>query len=138
MGIMDFIKGELIDVIEWTDDSRDTLSYRYPTRTRPSERRAADRARIAGGAVHVPRPVRRHLPPESTADDRQHPVLTKLQSWKYGFNSLQGRRLLHHDAPVHGNKWGTANPVMARDNDFGIVACAVRDLRLRIVDRSCS
>ena len=30
MGIMDFIKGELIDVIEWTDDSRDTLSYRYP------------------------------------------------------------------------------------------------------------
>ncbi|MEK6629677.1 MAG: hypothetical protein AABY89_02960 [Acidobacteriota bacterium] len=30
MGIMDFIKGELIDVIEWTDDSRDTLSYRFP------------------------------------------------------------------------------------------------------------
>ena len=30
MGIMDFIKGELIDIIEWTDDSRDTLSYRFP------------------------------------------------------------------------------------------------------------
>ena len=30
MGIMDFIKGELIDLIEWTDDSRDTLSFRYP------------------------------------------------------------------------------------------------------------
>ena len=30
MGIMDFIKGELIEVIEWTDDSRDTLSYRFP------------------------------------------------------------------------------------------------------------
>jgi hypothetical protein len=30
MGIMDFIKGELIDVVEWTDDSRDTLSYRFP------------------------------------------------------------------------------------------------------------
>ena len=30
MGMMDFIKGELIDIIEWTDDSRDTLSYRFP------------------------------------------------------------------------------------------------------------
>ena len=30
MALMDFIKGELIDVIEWTDDSRDTLSYRWP------------------------------------------------------------------------------------------------------------
>lgn len=30
MGILDFIKGELIDVIEWTDDSRDTLSFRFP------------------------------------------------------------------------------------------------------------
>jgi hypothetical protein len=30
MGLMDFIKGELIDLIEWTDDSRDTLSYRFP------------------------------------------------------------------------------------------------------------
>ncbi len=30
MGLMDFIKGELIDVIEWTDDSRDTLSFRFP------------------------------------------------------------------------------------------------------------
>ena len=30
MGLMDFIKGEFIDVIEWTDDSRDTLSYRFP------------------------------------------------------------------------------------------------------------
>ena len=30
MGLMDFIKGELIEIIEWTDDSRDTLSYRWP------------------------------------------------------------------------------------------------------------
>ena len=30
MGLMDFIKSQLIEIIEWTDDSRDTLSYRYP------------------------------------------------------------------------------------------------------------
>ena len=30
MGIMDFIKGELLEIIEWTDDSRDTLSWRFP------------------------------------------------------------------------------------------------------------
>jgi membrane protease subunit (stomatin/prohibitin family) len=36
MGIMDFLKGELLEIIEWTDDSRDTLSFRFPMRTRPS------------------------------------------------------------------------------------------------------
>ena len=40
MGIMDFIKGELIEIIEWTDDSRDTLSYRFPDQDKEIKRGA--------------------------------------------------------------------------------------------------
>jgi membrane protease subunit (stomatin/prohibitin family) len=36
MGLMDLIKGELIEIIEWTDDSRDTLSFRWPDNERKS------------------------------------------------------------------------------------------------------
>ena len=40
MALMDFIKGELLDVIEWTDDSRDTLSYRFPDEDKAIKRGA--------------------------------------------------------------------------------------------------
>ena len=89
MGIMDFIKGELIDLIEWTDDSRDTLSYRYPDE---------DKA-IKNGAVLIVREsqVAQFMylgqfgdtfgPGKHALVTDNIPVLTKLQSWKYGFNS---------------------------------------------------
>ena len=52
MGLMDFIKGELIDIIEWTDDSRDTLSFRFPDTGQGNQaRRPADCPRIPEGAV---------------------------------------------------------------------------------------
>ncbi len=89
MGIMDFIKGELIDVIEWTDDSRDTLSYRFPDE---------DKA-IKNGAQLIVRESQvvqfMYLgqfgdtfgPGKHTLTTDNIPVLTRLKSWKYGFNS---------------------------------------------------
>ena len=125
MGLMDFIKGELIEIIEWTDDSRDTLSYRFPDDDKEiKKRRAADRARVAGGAVRLPRAVRRPLRAgQAHADDRQHP----------GPDDAQGMEVRVRESPFKadvyfvvtrlfaGNKWGTSNPVMMRDADFGIV-----------------
>src|SRR5918993_5427837 len=89
MGIMDFIKGELIDVIEWTDDSRDTLSFRFPD----------DDKAIKNGAQLIVRESQTvqfvYLgefgdtfgPGKHTLTTDNIPVLTKLKSWKYGFNS---------------------------------------------------
>jgi excisionase family DNA binding protein len=124
MGIMDFIKGELIDVIEWTDDSRDTLSYRYPDE---------DKA-IKNGAQLIVRESQvvqfmylgqfgdTFSPGKHTLTTDNIPVLTKLQSWKYGFNSPFKADVYYVNTRLFtGNKWGTANPIMARDNDFGIV-----------------
>ena len=124
MGLMDFIKGELIDVIEWTDDSRDTLSYRFPD----------DDKAIKNGAQLIVRESQvvqflylgefgdTFKPGKHTLTTDNIPVLTKLKSWKYGFNSPFKADVYYLNTRLFtGNKWGTANPVMMRDNDLGIV-----------------
>jgi excisionase family DNA binding protein len=124
MGLMDFIKGEFIDVIEWTDDSRDTLSYRFPDE---------DKA-IKNGAQLIVRESQvvqfMYLgefgdtfgPGKHTLTTDNIPVLTKLKSWKYLFNSPFKADVFYVTTRLFtGNKWGTANPVMVRDDDFGIV-----------------
>jgi excisionase family DNA binding protein len=124
MGIMDFIRGEFIEVIEWTDDSRDTLSYRFPDE---------DKA-IKNGAQLIVRESQQvqfiYLgefgdtfgPGKHTLTTDNIPVLTKLKSWKYAFNSPFKADVYYLNTRLFtGNKWGTANPVMMRDNDLGIL-----------------
>src|SRR3954451_4548541 len=124
MGLMDFIKGEFIDVIEWTDDSRDTLSYRFPDE---------DKA-IKNGAQLIVRESQ-HVqfiylgefgdtfgPGKYTLTTDNIPILTKLKSWKYGFNSPFKADVYYINTRLFtGNKCGTSNPIMMRDQDFGIV-----------------
>jgi excisionase family DNA binding protein len=124
MGLMDFIKGELIEIIEWTDDSRDTLSYRFPD----------DDKAIKNGAQLIVRESQQvqfvYLgefgdtfgPGKHSLTTDNIPVLTRLKSWKYGFNSPFKADVYFVTTRLFtGNKWGTANPVMMRDNDLGIV-----------------
>src|SRR6187551_605126 len=124
MGLMDFIKGELLDVIEWTDDSRDTLSFRFPD----------DDKAIKNGAQLIVRESQTvqfvYLgefgdtfgPGKHTLTTDNIPVLTRLKSWKYGFNSPFKADVYYVMTRLFtGNKWGTANPIMMRDDDLGIV-----------------
>ena len=64
------------------------------------------------------------------------PVLTKLKSWKYGFNSPFKADVYYVNTRLFtGNKWGTANPIMMRDDDLGIVRVrAFGTYDFRIVD----
>ena len=138
MGIMDFLKGELIEIIEWTDDSRDTLSYRFPD----------DDKAIKNGAQLIVRESQ-HVqfvylgefgdtfgPGKHTLTTDNIPVLTKLKSWKYGFNSpFKADVYFLNTRLFTGNKWGTANPIMMRDDDLGIVrARAFGTFDFRIVE----
>ncbi len=124
MGILDFIKGELIDIIEWTDDSRDTLSYRFPD----------DDKEIKNGAQLIVREsqVAQFLyvgqfgdtfpPGRHTLTTENIPVLTTLKGWKYGFQTpFKADVYFVNTRLFTGNKWGTSNPIMMRDADFGIV-----------------
>ncbi len=138
MGILDFIKGELIEIIEWTDDSRDTLSYRFPD----------DDKAIKNGAQLIVREsqVVQFLylgefgdtfgPGKHTLTTDNIPILTRLKSWKYGFDSPFKADVYYISTRLFtGNKWGTANPIMLRDDDFGIVrARAFGTFDFRIVD----
>jgi len=124
MGIMDFIKGELIDVIEWTDDSRDTLSWRYPDEDKAVKNGAQLIVRESQVAqfVYVGEFGDTFKPGKHTLTTENIPVLTKLKSWPYGFNSpFKADVYFVVTRLFTGNKWGTSNPVMLRDDDFGIV-----------------
>ena len=124
MGLMDFIKGEFIDVIEWTDDSRDTLSYRFPDEDKAIKNGAQLIVRESQVVqfMYLGQSGDTFQPGKYTLTTDNIPLLTKLQSWKYGFNSPFKADVFYITTRLFtGNKWGTANPIMVRDNDFGVV-----------------
>ena len=125
MGLMDFIKGEAIDVIEWTDDSRDTLSYRFPDDDKAIKNGAQLIVRESQVAqfVYLGEFGDTFGPGKHTLTTENIPILTKLKSWKVRLNSpFKGGRSYYVTTRLFtGNKWGTANPVMMRDDDLGIV-----------------
>ena len=86
---MDFIKGELLEIIEWTDDSRDTLSYRFPDEDKAIKNGAQLIVRESQTVqfVYLGEFGDTFGPGKHTLTTDNIPVLTKLKSWKYGFNS---------------------------------------------------
>jgi len=124
MGLMDFIKGELIEIIEWTDDSRDTLSYRFPDDDKEIKRGAQLIVRESQVAqfVYLGQFGDLFAPGKHTLTTDNIPILTTLKGWKYGFETPFKADVYYLVTRLFaGNKWGTSNPVMMRDNDFGIV-----------------
>ena len=124
MGILDFIKGELLEIIEWTDDSRDILSWRFPD----------DDKAIKNGAQLIVRESQvvqfvylgefgdTFGPGKHSLTTDNIPILTRLKSWKYGLESPFKADVYFLTTRLFtGNKWGTSNPIMMRDDDFGIV-----------------
>ena len=125
MGLINFIKGQAIDVIEWIDDSRDTLAIRFAE---------ASNHEIKNGAQLIVREsqVAQFVlegeygdsfgPGHHTLTTNNIPILTTLKSWKYAFNSPFKADVYFITTRLFtGNRWGTANPIMMRDADFGIV-----------------
>jgi excisionase family DNA binding protein len=124
MAIGDFLRGELIDIIEWTDDSRDTLSWRFPDEDKAIKNGAQLIVRESQVAqfVYLGEFGDTFGPGKHTLTTDNIPILTRLKSWKYGFNSPFKADVYYVITRLFtGNKWGTANPVMLRDADFGVV-----------------
>ena len=138
MGVLDFLKGELIEIIEWTDDSRDTLSYRFPDDDKAIKRGAQLIVRESQVAqfVYLGEFGDTFGPGKHTLRTDNIPILTRLASWKYGLESpFKADVYFLNTRLFTGNKWGTANPVMMRDEDFGIVrARAFGTYDFKIVD----
>jgi excisionase family DNA binding protein len=119
-----FLRGELIDIIEWTDDSRDTLSWRFPDEDKAIKNGAQLIVRESQVAqfVYLGEFGDTFGPGKHTLTTDNIPILTKIKSWRYGFNSPFKADVYYVITRLFtGNKWGTANPVMLRDTDFGVV-----------------
>lgn len=124
MGIMDFIKGQLLEIIAWQDDSRDTLSYRFPDEDREIKNGAqliVQESQVAQ-FLYLGQFGDTFGPGKHTLVTENIPILTTLKGWKYGFHSPFKADVYFITTRLFtGNKWGTSNPVMMRDQDFGVV-----------------
>lgn len=125
MGFLNFLQGQAIDVIEWIDDSRDTLSIRYAEASNHEIKRGAQltvRESQVAQFVSEGQYGDTFGPGRHELSTQNIPILTSLQSWKYGFESpFKADVYFVVTRLFTGNRWGTANPIMMRDSDFGIV-----------------
>jgi excisionase family DNA binding protein len=124
MDILGFIKGELLEIIEFNDDSRDTLSWRFPDADHAIKNGAQLIVRESQAAqfVYLGQYGDCFGPGKHSLTTENIPILTKLKGWKYGFESpFKADVYFVNTRLFTGNKWGTANPVMMRDKDFGVV-----------------
>lgn len=127
---MGFLRRQLLKVIKWEDTSTDTIVYRYPMQ---------DRDEIMNGCQLIVRPSQVAILVSSgqicdVYGEGEHklttnnmPIITKLASWKYGFDSPFKAEVYYVNTKQFINqKWGTASKVNLRDNDFGIVRVGAR------------
>jgi len=124
MGLMDYLKTQLLEIIQWEDDSRDTLSWRFPDQDKEIKRGAQLIVRESQVAqfIYLGQFGDTFGPGKHTLVTDNIPVLSTLKGWKYGFESPFKADIYYVNTRLFtGNKWGTQNPVMLRDTDFGIV-----------------
>ena len=122
MGLWDKLKGELIDIIEWLDDSRDTLVYRFPRYQNEIKYGAKLTVREGQAAVFVNEGKIADVfaPGMYELQTSNLPILATLKGWKYGFDSpFKAEVYFVSTRRFTDQKWGTKNPIMLRDPEFG-------------------
>lgn len=138
MTLREFISGELIDIIEWTDGSDDAMAWRF---TRPDNE-------IKNGAQLIVRPAQVAIlvdqgeiadvfqPGRYELTTANMPILSRLRGWKYGFESpFKADVVFLSTRQFVNRKWGTAHPVILRDEELGPVRLrAFGTYAVRIVD----
>lgn len=122
MALWDRIKNELIDIIEWTDDSTNTMVWRFPRHQNEIKNGAQLTVRESQVAVFVNegKIADVYQPGRVKLETQNMPVLTTIMGWKYGFNSpFKVEVYFVNTKNFTDNKWGTKNPIMLRDAEFG-------------------
>ncbi len=138
MTLMDKLRAELIDIIEWVDDSNHTLVWRFPRYHN----------QIKNGAQLIVRPGQQAImvsqgrvadvfgPGQYTLETKNLPILSTILGWPHGFDSpFKAEVYFVNTTIITDLKWGTPNPVIMRDADFGPVRVrAFGSYTLRAVD----
>ncbi len=124
MGIFDLFRGQVIDVIEWKDSSANTMVHRYDCNGKEIMMGAQLTVRESQVAIMVNEGQIADVfaPGRYELSTQNMPIMTALQSWKFGFNSpFKAEVYFINTKQFLDRKWGTANPVMMRDAEFGMV-----------------
>jgi len=122
MGLFDRLVSQFIEIIEWTDDSSDTVVYRFPVYAKEIKMGAQLTVREGQAAVFVNEGKIADVfqPGRYTLTTQNMPILSTLKGWKYGFESPFKAEVYFVATRVFTDlKWGTQNPVMLRDPEFG-------------------
>jgi membrane protease subunit (stomatin/prohibitin family) len=138
MGLMDKLKGELVDIIEWFDESRSTLAWRFPRYQNEIKNGAELIVREGQQAVFVYRGqlADKFGPGHYQLVTENLPIMSTLQGWPHGFRSpFRSEVYFINTRPVTDLRWGTPSPVTVRDPDFKMVQVRANGLCvLRIAD----
>ncbi|MDD7795347.1 SPFH domain-containing protein [Clostridium sp. 'White wine YQ'] len=124
MGLLDLFTNQFIEVIEWTDDSSDMMVYRFPVANNEIKMGAQLTVRESQVAIFVNegKVADVFAPGRYTLTTQNLPVLTLLKSWRYGFDSpFKAEVYFVNTKQFIDQKWGTTNPVIVRDSEFGVV-----------------
>jgi membrane protease subunit (stomatin/prohibitin family) len=120
--VFDFLKGEFIDVISWLDDTRDTMVWRFDRRGQAIKYGAKLTVREGQAAVFIHEGQLADVfePGLYMLETNNMPILTTLQHWDHGFSSpFKSEVYFVNTTRFNDQKWGTKNPIMARDPEFG-------------------
>ncbi|APZ94303.1 SPFH domain-containing protein [Fuerstiella marisgermanici] len=122
MGLFEKLRNELIDIVEWVDDSRHTLVWRFPRYQNEIKNGAQLIVRPGQTAVFVHRGQIADVfePGHYELKTDNLPLLSTIAGWKYGFNSpFRAEVYFVSTKQITDLKWGTPNPIMLRDPEFG-------------------
>src|SRR4051812_46491167 len=138
MALWDKLTGELVDIVEWLDDTNDTLAYRferYQNEIKYGAKLVVREGQMAafineGQLADVFKPGTYEL------TTKNMPILATLRGWKYGFNSpFKAEVYFVSTRKFTDLKWGTPGPAMMRDKDFGMIRATAFGLyAIRVTD----
>ncbi|MFD0863282.1 SPFH domain-containing protein [Sungkyunkwania multivorans] len=128
MGLFDEIKKKLshefIDIVEWLDDSNDTIVHRFERYQNEIKNGAKLIVREGQTAVFINEGQLADVftPGTYTLNTKNLPILATLKGWKYGFNSpFKAEVYFVNTRLFTDEKWGTKNPITLSDERFGLV-----------------
>ncbi|MGI5951723.1 MAG: SPFH domain-containing protein [Brooklawnia sp.] len=128
---MDKLRGEFVDIIEWLEDSRTLMAWRFPRYQNEIKQGAQLIVREGQLAIFVYQGQLADVfgPGTYTLNTQNLPIMSTIQGWKYGFNSpFRSEVYFINMRPVTDLRWGTPNPITLRDPDFGLVTVRANGL----------
>ncbi len=138
MGLLDWGKAQCLDIIQWLDDSNDTMAWRFPMRGQEIQNGGKLVVRESQEAVFVNEGQFADAfgPGTHTLTTQNLPILATLKGWKYGFESPFKSDVYFLNTKLFNDLgWGTPNPIMMRDADFGVLRIRAFGIySIRVVD----